>query len=86
MMKTSTSQRYNDAIYSRYICELTFENFPPHGERRAHLVAFLAGKKMLAAGWRRVIGCLKLQVDFCKRANDYRALLRKMSYEDKAER
>ena len=30
------------------------------------------------------MGCLKLQVIFCKRATNYRALLRKMIYEDKA--
>jgi len=35
-------------------------------------------------GWRRPIGCLKLQVIFRKRATDYRALLRKITYEDKA--
>ena len=34
-------------------------------------------------GWRRLIGCLKLQVIFCKRATNYRALLRKVAYEDK---
>jgi len=35
-------------------------------------------------GWRRLIGCRKLQVIFRKRANNYRALLLKMTYEDKA--
>ena len=35
-------------------------------------------------GWRRLIGCLKLQFIFRKRATNYRALLRKMTYEDKA--
>ena len=35
-------------------------------------------------GWRRSIGCLKLQVIFRKRATNYRSLLRKMIYEDKA--
>jgi len=35
-------------------------------------------------GWRRCIGCLKLQVSFRKRVADYRALLRKMTYKDKA--
>jgi len=35
-------------------------------------------------GWRRPIGCLKLLVIFCKRATNYRALLRKMTYKDKA--
>jgi len=35
-------------------------------------------------GWPRLIGCLKLQVIFRKRATDYAALLQKMTYEDKA--
>jgi len=35
-------------------------------------------------GWRIPIGCLKLEVIFRKRAPNYRALLRKMTYEDKA--
>ena len=35
-------------------------------------------------GWRRLIGCLNLQVIFRKRATNYRALLRKMTYEHKA--
>ena len=34
--------------------------------------------------WRRCIGCLKLQVSFRNSANNYRALLRKMTYRDKA--
>jgi len=38
----------------------------------------------LYTGGRRLIGCLKLQVIFRKRATNYRALLRKMTYEDKA--
>ena len=37
-----------------------------------------------ATGWRRPIGCLKLQVISCKTATNYRAFLRKMTYEDKA--
>jgi len=35
-------------------------------------------------GWRRCIGCLKLQVSFRKGATNYRVLLRKMTYQDKA--
>ena len=38
----------------------------------------------LHTGWRRLIGRLKLQVNFRKRATSWRALLRKMTYEDKA--
>jgi len=37
-----------------------------------------------STGWQRPIGCLKSQVIFCKRATNYRALLLKMTYEDKA--
>jgi len=37
----------------------------------------------VSKGWQRLIGCLKLQVIFRKRATNYRALLRKMTYEDK---
>jgi len=35
-------------------------------------------------GWRKLIGCLKLQVIFRKRATNYRALVRKMTCGDKA--
>ena len=34
--------------------------------------------------WRRYMGCLKLQVIFCTRATNYRALLREMTSKDKA--
>ena len=35
-------------------------------------------------GWRRLIGCLQLQLIFCKKATEYWALLRKSTYKDKA--
>ena len=34
--------------------------------------------------WRRCIGCLTLQVSFCKRATNHRSLCRKMSHQDEA--
>ena len=37
---------------------------------------------MTDTGWRRLIGCLKLQDIFRKSATDYSALLRKVKYED----
>ena len=37
-----------------------------------------------STGWRRPTGCLNLQVIFRKRATNYRALLREMTYKDKA--
>ena len=39
---------------------------------------------MQYTGWRRHIGCLKLQVIFRKRATNHKALLQKMTYKDKA--
>jgi len=38
----------------------------------------------MPTGWRRRIGCLKLQVIFRKRATIYGAFLRKMTYGDEA--
>ena len=37
-----------------------------------------------ATGWRRPIGCLKLQVIFRKRATNYKALLQKITNNEKA--
>jgi len=45
---------------------------------------FGEGFSVIYTGWHRVIGCLKLQVIFCKRATNYRALLQKMTCKDKA--
>jgi len=41
-------------------------------------------EKEATTGWWRLIGCLKMQVIFRKRATNCRALLRKMTYDDKA--
>jgi len=38
----------------------------------------------MRTGWRRLTGCLKLQVICRKRATNYRALLWKMTHEDQA--
>jgi len=43
----------------------------------------ISRESWLCTGWRRLIVCLKLQIIFCKRATNYRALLRKMTYKDK---
>ena len=45
---------------------------------------FMCALQFYDTGWRRLIGCLKSQVIFRKRATNYRAPLRKMTYEDKA--
>ena len=46
-------------------------------------VCLSSANPALATGGQRLIGCLKLQVNFCKRATSYRAHLRKMTYKDK---
>jgi len=50
----------------------------------AVLYEHVAGAHVTNKGWRRPIGGLKLQVIFHKRATNYRALLRTMTYKDKA--
>ena len=42
------------------------------------------GHPVSGTGWRSLIGCLKLQVIFRKRATNYRALWRKITCKDKA--
>ena len=66
---------YRDILYS--LLQMWYPNtlhFPPstHWGTLVH------------RGWRRCIGCFKLQVSFHERATNYWALLRKMTYEDKA--
>ena len=63
-----------------------------HGQRcpileSMQIAAFVRIKtveRTFSTGWLRPIGCLKLQVIFHKRATNYRAVLQKMIYEDKA--
>jgi len=50
----------------------------------AHKANMMIHARKANTGWRRLIGCLKLQVISRKRATNYRALLRKMTYEYKA--
>ena len=40
--------------------------------------------RYIHTGWRKPIRCLKLHIIFCKRATNYRALLRKKTYKDMA--
>jgi len=42
------------------------------------------GTRHTCTGWRRTTGCLKVHVNFRKRATNYRALLQKMTSKDKA--
>ena len=57
--------------------------YPLHSDRLLYPLHSILGL-FHAAGWSRLIRCLKLQVVFRERATNYRALLRKMTYEDKA--
>jgi len=47
-------------------------------------VTHASAMSYIRTGWRRPIGCLKLQVIFRRRANNYRAVLREMTYTGKA--
>jgi len=49
-----------------------------------HLFIYRFINLNVGTGWRRLIGCLKLQVIFHKRAHNHRAHLQKMTYKDKA--
>jgi len=59
-------------------------------ERRVHSTAANCTTELCryhqycTAGWRRCIGCLKLQVSFRKKATNYRTLLWKITSKDKA--
>jgi len=53
-------------------------------KRIGWLIIQVSRGKLATTGWQRLIGCLKLQVIFRKRATNYRALLRKMTCEAKA--
>jgi len=55
-----------------------------HSKNVYTYVASVCPKRTLHTGWRRPMGCLKLQVIFRKRATNYRALLRKMTSKHKA--
>ena len=44
----------------------------------------ILGAHLATTEWRRCMGCFKLQVSFCRRATNYRALLRKMTGKEKS--
>jgi len=54
-----------------------------HAQKYSYKIS-VRGNIHCRTGWRRFTGCLKMQVIFCKRATNHRALLQKMTYEDKA--
>jgi len=63
------------------ICNMAHLNEWPHSWRSARRCAYEI--EIWHTGWRGLIGCLKLQVIFRKRATNCRVLLQKMTYEDK---
>ena len=57
----------------------------PQSVTRDHSCEFCQSRYyVVGTGWRTPTGCLKLLVIFCKRATNYRALLREMTDNDKA--
>jgi len=85
---------YMDIKYTQYIKQvipasifsMLFLNthIHTHAHTHTHTHIYIARYGNVCTGWRRPIGCLKLQVIFRKRATNYRALLRKITYKDKA--
>ena len=65
----SLLQKYTGVVAGLFWCIYSWDVW------RTHLYS--------ATGWRRLIGSLKLQIIFHKRATNYRALLRKMTHKDK---
>jgi len=57
----------------------SYGSSPPCSQRAHSLDVHI----VMTTGWRRPIGCLTSQVIFHKRATNYRALLRKITYKDK---
>jgi len=55
-----------------------------HGNPLQDIISIAYGWRLTSTGWPRPIGCLQFQVIFRKRATNYRALLREMTYKDKA--
>ena len=67
-----------------YICINTYMCISIQGKMKNATQSKLSQLLIIITGWRRPIGCLKVQVISHKRAINYMALLRKMTYKDKA--
>jgi len=81
ILSSSHSHIHSQQTFSAAVCLIWFSVFstkPWNWVLKHRLVIHIC------TGWRRPIGCLKLQFIFRKRATNYRALLRKMTYKDKA--
>jgi len=76
--RTSCMQRTR--CTQRMSCMCWRSSRPALNASRSHFLK----SQLYNTGWKRGIGCFKLQVSFRKRATNYRALLRKMTCEDKA--
>jgi len=82
ILKLTLIARDSHLIFSNSDCRQRFPIKSTEIRRsRKHRFCVL---KFPLTGWRRLIGCLKLRVIFRKRATNHRALLRKMTYNDKA--
>jgi len=66
-------------LFSSFLICISNFRFLPPGHR-----ALSRPTTYTTTGWRRLIGCLKYQVFLRKRATNSRALLLKMTYQDKA--
>ena len=77
------TQEFTCAIWNTHVLYETQEFTCAIRNTAQHILRLLDAHMYRVTTWRRLIGCLKLQVIFCKRATNYRALVRKMTYKDK---
>ena len=89
LMKFLTNQLHSHSRTAIIHFLFSFSHLFFQGEQGAesqkeHLMKFLTHQLYSHTGWRRPVGCLKLHVISCKRATNYRALLRKMTCRDRA--
>ena len=66
-----------------YTCAHTIPTHQTHMYTCVHTIHTCIHVSTRATGWRRVIGCPKLQIIFHKRATKYKSLLPKTTYKDK---
>ena len=75
--------RYACIGWRRSVGHQTCHELIPHMSRN-HLIVTNPYMRYACTGWRRCVGCLKGLVSFRKRATNFKALVLKMTYKDKA--
>jgi len=83
LIVTNPYMRYACTGWRRSVGHQTCHELIPHMSRN-HLIVTNPYMRYACTGWRRCVGCLKGLVSFRKRATNFKALVLKMTYKDKA--